>query len=70
MAAVAHRPLTRADIMRASDVAELVGIPVSTVYAYARSGQLPHRRRGKHLLFLRWEVEGWLCTPDAGPRQR
>jgi excisionase family DNA binding protein len=61
----AHRQITRADVMRAGDVADLTGLPVSTVYAYARTGQMPHRRRGKHLLFLRWEVESWLCHPDA-----
>lgn len=58
------RPITRADVMRAGDVAALVGLPLSTVYAYARTGRLPHRRRGKHLLFLRFEIEAWLVAPD------
>lgn len=62
------RSLTRADVMRAADVAELTGLPVSTIYAYARQGRLPCRLRGKHRIFLRWEVEGWLCRADVdGP---
>jgi excisionase family DNA binding protein len=68
MAAVAaHRPLTRADVLRAADVAQLVGIPRSTVYQYARENRLPCRRRGRHLIFLRWEIERWLCSPDEPP---
>lgn len=51
--------------MRAADVAALVGIPVSTVYQYAREGRLPCRHRGRHLRFLRWEIENWLCADDA-----
>jgi excisionase family DNA binding protein len=67
MTAVASTPraVTRADVMRAADVAELTGLPVSTVYAFARDGRLPSRQRGKHRLFLRWEVEEWLCAPDG-----
>jgi excisionase family DNA binding protein len=61
----ASRGITRADVMRAQDVAELVGIPMSTVYQYAREHRLPCRRRGRHLLFLRWEVETWLSSPDC-----
>lgn len=60
----AARPITSADVMRAQDVADLTGIPKSTVYQYAREGRLPSRRRGRHLLFLRFEVEHWLHAAD------
>jgi excisionase family DNA binding protein len=50
--------------MRAGEVAELVGIPRSTVYQWARERRLPCRRRGRHLIFLRWEIENWLCADD------
>lgn len=58
------RPLTKADIMRAADVAELLGMPSSTVYQYARECRIPHRRRGRHLIFLRWEIADWLIAAD------
>jgi excisionase family DNA binding protein len=50
--------------MRAADVAKLVGIPISTIYQYAREGRIPCRHRGRHLLFLRWEIEDWLRAED------
>lgn len=58
-------PLTRADVMRAGEVADLTGLPKSTVYQYAKDGRLPSRRKGKHRVFLRYEVEAWLMAPDA-----
>lgn len=58
-------PLTRADVMRADDVAVLLGISKRTVYHWARQGRLPCRRRGNVILFLRSEVTGWLADPDA-----
>jgi excisionase family DNA binding protein len=61
---MSSRPLTKADVMRVADVAELLGLPRSTVYQYARENRIPHRRRGRHLMFLRWEVAEWLVAPD------
>jgi excisionase family DNA binding protein len=59
------RPLTRADVMDAGDVAALLGIARSTVDEWARRGDLPSRKRGRRRLFLRWEVEAWLMRPDG-----
>lgn len=58
-------PLTRDDVMRADQVAELVGISRRTVYLWARQGKLPCRRRGNVVLFLRPEIARWLVDPDA-----
>lgn len=58
------RPLTRADVLRAQDVADLTGIPVSTVHEWARTDRIPSRKRGRHRLFLRAEVESWLLAQD------
>lgn len=54
---VPHSPdppsLTRADVLSTTEVAELLGIPRSTVHHLARRGDLPARRVGRRWLFLR-----------------
>jgi excisionase family DNA binding protein len=50
-------PLTRARVMTPTEVAELLQMPLSTVYYLARSGQLPHSRLGRSYRFLRDEIE-------------
>lgn len=45
--------LTRTDVLSTTEVAELLGIPRSTVHHLARRGDLPARRVGRRWLFLR-----------------
>jgi excisionase family DNA binding protein len=49
--------LTRDQVMTASEVAELLHMPVSTVYYLARQGELPARRLGRTWRFLRPRLE-------------
>lgn len=49
--------LTRDQVMTASEVAELLQMPVSTVYYLARRGELPARRLGRTWRFLRPRLE-------------
>lgn len=49
--------LTRDQVMTASEVAELLQMPVSTVYYLARQGELPARRLGRTWRFLRPRLE-------------
>jgi excisionase family DNA binding protein len=49
----ADRPLARTDVLSTSEVAELLGIPRSTVHELARRGELPARRVGRRWVFLR-----------------
>jgi excisionase family DNA binding protein len=49
--------LTRDQVMTASEVAELLHLPVSTVYHLARQGKLPARRLGRTWRFLRPRLE-------------
>jgi excisionase family DNA binding protein len=49
--------LTRDEVMTASEVAELLHLPVSTVYYLARRGELPARRLGRTWRFLRPRIE-------------
>jgi excisionase family DNA binding protein len=52
--------LTRADVMTAQEVADLLAMPVSTVYYLARQGQLPVSRLGRTYRFLRPRIEAIL----------
>lgn len=49
--------LTRDQVMTAAEVAELLQLPVSTVYHLARQGQLPASRLGRAWRFLRPRLE-------------
>jgi len=43
--------------MTAGEVAELVGVPVSTVREWGRKGTLPRVKLGRHVRFVRVHVE-------------
>jgi excisionase family DNA binding protein len=68
MATPAGRELNRTDVRSTSEVAELLGIPRSTVYELARRGDLPARRVGRRWLFLRDRLAAAITPlddPDA-----
>jgi excisionase family DNA binding protein len=48
--------------MRASDVASLLHIPVSTVHDWARRGLIPSRKIGRHRLYIRQQIEALLLS--------
>ena len=58
----APRGLTRSDVMTASEVAELLHLPVSTVYYLAARGQIPACRLGRAWRFLRPRIEELLAS--------
>ena len=51
------RHLTRDEVMTAPEVAELLHLPVSTVYYLAQRGELPATRLGRAWRFLRPRIE-------------
>ena len=53
----APRGLTRAELMTAPEVAELLDVPVSTVREWGRNGTLPRVKLGRHVRFIRRHVE-------------
>ena len=57
-------------LLRAEEVAELLGLPARTVHERAAAGVIPHRRFGKHYRFSRGDVEVivGLMARDAPPR--
>ena len=58
------RSLTRTHVLSATEVAELLGIPRSTVHHLARRGELPARRVGRRWLFLRDRIAGAIAPLD------
>ncbi len=49
-------------LLTAKDVGALLGgIPATTVLQYARDGRLPHVRVGRHVRFLRSDLEAVLA---------
>jgi excisionase family DNA binding protein len=58
-------------LLTAEDVAELLRLPVSTIYDLARTGRLPHLRIGRALRFSRHDLEAHLaerCRGNVGAR--
>jgi excisionase family DNA binding protein len=49
--------LTRDDVVDAREVSELLHLPRSTVFEYARRGVLPAHKLGRRWIFIRDEVE-------------
>jgi len=62
---VAARPpggLTRDEVMTAREVADLLKMPVSTIYQLARRGELPASRLGRTRRFIRPRLEDMLAS--------
>ncbi len=53
--------LTRDEVMTARELADLLGMPTSTVYELARKGVLPARQLGRTWRFLRPRLEELLA---------
>lgn len=60
----ATRGLTRADLMTAVQVAELLDVPVSTVREWGRNGTLPRVKLGRHVCFIRARVEAAIVDAE------
>ena len=54
--------LTRDQVLTAAEVADLLHMPVSTVYYLANRGELPARRLGRSWRFLRPRIEEYLWS--------
>ncbi len=59
----APRGLTRAELMTSQEVAELLGVPVSTVREWGRRGTLPRVKLGRHVRYIRSHVEATILAP-------
>ena len=53
-------------LLSADEAGALLGIPRSSVYEYAKRGDLPHVRVGKHVKFIRHDLERALAQRRVG----
>jgi excisionase family DNA binding protein len=66
--------LTREDVLDVREVAELLHMPRSTIFDYARRGVLPGHKLGRRWVFLRDELDAAVRTaprsahPTSGPQ--
>ena len=68
-AGASPRGLTRGDLMTARQVADLLGVPLSTVHEWGRRGVLPRIKLGRHVRFVRAHVERVILSgSDLGPK--
>ncbi|WP_235970112.1 helix-turn-helix transcriptional regulator [Microlunatus kandeliicorticis] len=59
--------------MSLSDLSELLGVPLTTLYAWRHRGEGPAGYRiGGHVRFRRVDVEAWLasCAESSSPAGR
>jgi len=57
----------RGALLTAEDVAVLLQVPKSWVYAEARAGRIPHVTLGRYRRFRREAIEAWLASAERGP---
>ncbi len=57
-------------LLRASDAAELLSVRTSWVYEAVRDGRLPCVRVGRHVRFLRGDLEDWVSAQRDPGRRR
>jgi excisionase family DNA binding protein len=59
-------PITRADVLDAQAVADLLGVSRRTVLRWAREGRIPSVGVGRTVLFLRSDVDAWIRSRRRG----
>lgn len=60
----APRGLTRAELMTAREVAELLSVPISTAREWGRNGTLPRVKLGRHVRYIRRHVESAILATE------
>jgi excisionase family DNA binding protein len=55
--------------MTATEVAELLDVPVSTVREWGRNGTLPRVKLGRHVRFIRAHVEVAILRAESRPQR-
>jgi excisionase family DNA binding protein len=55
-------------LLTAQDVAALLRVPASWVYAEARAGRIPHIRIGRYRRFRPIAIQEWAQRLEQGPR--
>lgn len=60
----APRGLTRAELMTAREVADLLSVPISTAREWGRNGTLPRVKLGRHVRYIRRHVEAAILAAE------
>ena len=55
-------------LLTAHEVAELLGVPTSWVYAQSRSGRIPTVNLGRYRRYRREAIESWLENLEQSAR--
>lgn len=61
----AYTPLSE-PLLDADDAAALLSVRPSWVYDAVRTGKLPHIKIGRHIRFLRSDLERWVLSKRQG----
>lgn len=48
------------DYMNVKTISTYLGLAKSTIYKWVESGFIPHRKLGKHVLFIKKEIDEWV----------
>lgn len=64
IASNARRPLAE-PLLDATDAARLLSVRPSWIYEAVRTGRLPHLKIGRHIRFLRSDLENWVLSKRA-----
>lgn len=65
----AREPLSE-PLLDATAAAELLAVRPSWIYEAVRAGRLPHVKIGRHIRFLRSDLESWVATRRVGVTTR
>ena len=60
-------PLHAERLLDAAEVAALLGVPKSWVYAETRAGRLPHVTVGRYRRYRRDALSAWIAEHERGP---
>jgi len=54
-------------LLAADEVAAMLGVPKSWIYAETRAGRLPHVTLGRYRRYRREAIEAWIDAHEHGP---
>jgi excisionase family DNA binding protein len=57
-------------LLNADDVARILGVPKTWVYAETRAGRLPHVNVGRYRRYRRSTIDAWIADRECGPVSR
>jgi excisionase family DNA binding protein len=57
-------------LLTAAEVAALLRVPTSWIYAQTRTGRIPHLRIGRYCRYRQDAIEDWVTSLERGPTPR